>query len=101
MTELIACNFWWPWMGRCVADYMKGCDLCNHTKTFPTSPTSKLMPNRVPNCRWQVISVNLITGLLLSRGYDTIMVVVDRLSKQAHVIPTMSDITAAGVAQLF
>jgi len=29
------------------------------------------------------------------------MVVVDHLSKQAHVIPMMSDITASGVAQLF
>src|SRR5467141_5050150 len=29
------------------------------------------------------------------------MVVVDCLSKQAHVIPTTSDVTAAGVARLF
>jgi len=36
-------------MGRYVADYVKGCDLCNCTKTFPVSPTSKLMPNWVPN----------------------------------------------------
>jgi len=84
-----------------VADYVKGCDLCNHTKTFPTSRTSKLMPNRVPDRRWQVISVDLITGLPPSQGYDAIMVVVDHLSKQAHIIPTTSDVTAAGVAQLF
>src|SRR5882724_4278521 len=60
MTELFARNFWWPWMGCYMADYMKGCDLCNCTKTFPTSPTGKLMPNRVPNHHWQVISVDLI-----------------------------------------
>src|SRR5882724_11820570 len=101
MTELVTCNFWWPRMGRYVADYVKGCNLCNCTKTFPMSPTSKLIPNRVPNCRWQVISVDLITGLPLSRGYDAIMVVVDHLSKQAHIIPTMSDVMAAGIAQLF
>src|SRR5467141_97811 len=29
------------------------------------------------------------------------MVVVDLLSKQAHIIPTTSDVTAAGVARLF
>src|SRR5882672_6769887 len=88
-------------MGRYIADYIKGCDLCNRTKTFPTSPTSKLMPNRVPDRHWQVISVDLITELPPSRGYDAIMVVVDRLSKRTHVIPTMSDVTAAGVAKLF
>src|SRR5882672_5405475 len=88
-------------MGRYIADYIKGCDLCNRTKTFPTLPTGKLMPNRIPDRCWQVISVDLITELLPSRGYDAIMVVVDHLSKQAHVIPTTLDITAAGVAKLF
>src|SRR5882724_1548150 len=88
-------------MGHYVADYMKGYDLCNCTKTFPTSPTSKLVPNRVPDHCWQVISVDLITGLPPSQSYDAIMVVVNHLSKQAHVIPTMLDVTAAGVARLF
>jgi|SRR6266481_9327736 len=35
MTELVACNYWWPGMGHYIAKYMKGCDLCNHTKAFP------------------------------------------------------------------
>src|SRR5882672_3266902 len=100
-TKLVARNFWWPRMGRYIVDYVKGCNLCNRTKTFPTSPTGKLMPNRVPDRRWQVISVYLIMELPLSRGYDAIMVVVDRLSKRTHVIPTTSDVTAAGVAKLF
>ena len=101
MMELVAHNFWWPRMGCCIADYVKGCDLCNHMKTFPASPTGKLMTNRVPNNHWQVIWVYLIMELPLSQGYDIIMVLVDHLSKQAHVIPTMSNITASGMAQLF
>src|SRR5882672_6852145 len=101
MTELVAHNFWWPRMGCYVADYMKGCNLCNCTKTFPASPTCKLMPNQVPDRHWQVILVNLIMELPLSRGYNAIMVVVDRLSKRAHIIPTTSDVTAARVARLF
>src|SRR5882672_1376473 len=81
MTKLIAHNFWWPRMGCYMADYVKGCNLCNRTKTFPVSPTSKLMPNQVPDHHRQVISVDFITELLPSRGYDAIMVVVDHLSK--------------------
>src|SRR5882672_459620 len=88
-------------MGCYVADYVKGCNLCNHMKTFPVSPTGNLMPNQVPDHRWQVISVNLITELLPSQGYNTIMVGVDHLSKRAHVMPTTSDVTAAGVARFF
>ena len=35
------------------------------------------------------------------RGHDTILVVVDRLSKMAHFLPCKSDINAVGVADLF
>ena len=59
------------------------------------------MPNRIPYHRWQIISVNLITELPQSHGYDSILVAVDRLSKWAHFIATPSDITSLGVARLF
>jgi len=45
MMELIAHNFWWPRMGCYMVDYMKGCNLCNHTKTYPISPSVKLRSN--------------------------------------------------------
>jgi len=45
--------------------------------------------------------VDLIMELPRSQGYDAIMVVVDHLSKWAHVIPMTLDIMALGVAQLF
>ena len=48
-----------------------------------------------------IISVNLITELPQSHGYDSILVAIDRLSKWAHFIATMSNITSLGVAQLF
>ena len=46
-TELVAWNYWWPGMGHYIAKYVKGCDLCNQTKTFPAAPAGKLMPNRI------------------------------------------------------
>jgi len=64
-------------------------------------PSGKLMPNHVPNCWWQVIAVDMIMELPQSHGYDAIMVVVNCLSKWAHIIPTVSDITASRVASLF
>jgi len=88
-------------MGQYIAKYLKGCDLCNRTKMFPAPLVGKLMPNRIPDHRWQVISVDLITELPRSHGYDALLIVVDRLSKRAHVVPTTSDITSLGVAWLF
>ena len=100
-TELVARIYWWLGMGHYIAKYVKDCDLCNQTKTFPVAPAGKLMPNHIPYHRWQIISVDLITELPQSHGYDSILVTVDRLSKQAHFIHTTSNITSLGVARLF
>ena len=100
-TKLVACNYWWPGMGHYIAKYMKGCNLCNRMKTFLTAPAEKLMPNCIPYNWWQISSVDLITELPQSHSYDSILVTVDRMSKQAHFITTMSDITSLRVTQLF
>ena len=85
-------------MGRYIAKYVRACDPCNRTKTFPASPIGKLLPNRIPDHRWQVITVDLITELPISQGYNALLVTVDRLSKRAHVIPTTSDVNSVGIA---
>ena len=100
-TELVARNYWWPGMGCYIAKYVKGCDLCNRIKMFLTAPMGKLMPIRILYCRWQIISVDLITELPQSHGYDSILIAVDCLSKWAHFIATTSDITSLRVARLF
>ena len=53
---------------------------------------------------WQDISLDFITHLPVSRGpeqYDSILVVVDRLTKMAHFIPTWMKGTAITVALQF
>ena len=59
------------------------------------------MHNHIPYCQWQSTSVNLIMELPQSHGYNSILVTMDCLSKQAHFIATMSNITSLRVAQLF
>ena len=45
------------------------------------------MPNKVPNGPWEIISTDLITQLPESNSYNTICVIVDKLTKRAHFIP--------------
>ena len=100
-TELVSHSYWWPGMGRYIAKYVKGYNLCNRTKTFPAAPMGKLLPNQIPSQKWQVISVDLIVELPTSHRCDALLVVVDHLSKWVYVIPTTSNINSVGVAWLF
>ena len=59
------------------------------------------MPNSIPEKPWSHISVDFITKLPLAQGYDSILVVVDRLTKIVHFIPTTEKTTVGGLARLF
>jgi len=59
------------------------------------------MPNAVPEKSWTYISVNFITKLLLAQGYDSILVVYNRITKMAYFIPTTKKTLAEGITRLF
>ncbi|KAJ3577041.1 hypothetical protein NP233_g61 [Leucocoprinus birnbaumii] len=86
--ELVSRNYWWPSMSIFVKKYVTGCDVCQRMKNRPQQPFGPLMPNKVPNGPWEIISTDLITQLPESNGYDAICVVVDRLTKRAHSSPS-------------
>ena len=100
-TELILCDYWWPWVYADVAAYVRGCNRCQRTKTFPTQPVGTLAPNLVPDHPWQIISVDLISHLPLSCGYDAVVVIVDRFSKMIRLTPTNAELSSEGMAQIF
>ena len=65
------------------------------------APVGKLIPNSIPKKPWSYISADFITKLPLAQGYDSILVVVDRLIKIAHFIPTTEKTTAEELVKLF
>ena len=100
-AELILWNYWWPRIQGDVRAYVDGCSRCQQMKTFPAKPMGKLSPNKTPQKIWQYISVDLITQLPPSLGYDAIMVVVDQLSKRIRLAPTNGEVISEGVARIF
>ena len=61
----------------------------------------KLCPLDIPQMKWENISMDFVTGLPTSKGYDSIFSVVDMLTKVAHLFPIRKDSTAKDVAQVF
>jgi len=59
------------------------------------------MPNSIPEKLWAHISADFITKLPLAQGYNSILVVVDWLTKIVYFIPTTEKTTAEGLARLF
>jgi len=100
-VELVTRNFWWPGVIKEVKQYVEGCDACQQNKNRTEQPVEKLMPNSIPEKPGTHILVDFITKLPLAQGYDSILVVVDRLTKMVHFIPTMEKTLAKRLAQLF
>src|SRR5258708_24456404 len=99
--ELVSHNYWWLGISRYVASYVAGCDVCNCCKSFLMQKVGKLTLNRIPSHHWEVISVDTIGELPESKGYNAILVGVDRLSKCIHAMPTVTTVDSAGCACFF
>jgi len=59
------------------------------------------MPNFIPEKPWTHILADFITKLPLVQGYNSILVVVDQLTKMVHFIPTTEKTLAERLARLF
>ncbi|GAU41241.1 hypothetical protein TSUD_97760 [Trifolium subterraneum] len=97
----IKSQFYWPDMKQYIVEYVQKCVVCQQAKTTNTSPAGLLQPLPIPSQVWEDIAMDFITGLPLSSGYTTIMVVVDRLTKYAHFIPMRSDYSSKSVVEAF
>jgi len=83
-----------------VKKYVMGCDIYQQMKNCAQQSFEPLMPNKVPNGSWEIISMDLIAQLPESNSYDAICVIVDRLTKRAHFIPINNRFLSKDIVQL-
>ncbi|TYK26552.1 Retrotransposable element Tf2 [Cucumis melo var. makuwa] len=81
--------------------YVEQCEICQRNKTEALSPASLLQPLPLPNLILEDWTMDFIEGLPKAGGYNSIMVLVDRLSKMAHFITLKHPFTAKQVAEKF
>ncbi|XP_019435934.1 PREDICTED: uncharacterized protein LOC109342399 [Lupinus angustifolius] len=99
--KCIAGNLYWVGMKKMVQDFVKKCDVCQRQKYVATSPAGLLQPLPIPDRIREDISLDFITGLPKSKGFEAIFVVVDRLSKYSYFLPLKHPYTARKVAEVF
>ena len=84
------------------ANYLARCIECQQVKTKHQHPAGLLQPLPIPEWKWEIISMDFITGLpKTNRKHDSIMVVVDKLSKVAQFILVKSTFKAINIADIF
>ncbi|MCO5551221.1 hypothetical protein L7F22_004720 [Adiantum nelumboides] len=95
-------DFFWPRMKKDTLDYVRRCLIYQKTKVERVKIPGKLEPLDIPQMKWECISMDFFTGLPKTTGnYDSIFVIVDKLTKVAHLIPVKQTATAADIAQVF
>ncbi|KAJ1587846.1 hypothetical protein NDA12_001288 [Ustilago hordei] len=98
-------HYWWPNMTAWIADYVASCPVCARYKAPRHRPYGLLQPLATPDRPWGSISLDFIEGLPTSKKYDSktydsILVIVDRLTKFAILAPTHKTVTAKQTAVL-
>jgi hypothetical protein len=84
------------------AKYVSECDTCRRIKADQLRPAGNLQPLSIPEWKWENICMDFIVGLpRTSRGYSSIWVIVDRLSKSAHFIPVATTYRVGQYAELY
>jgi hypothetical protein len=89
-------------MKRETARYVSECDNCRKVKADYMKSGGLLQPLSVPNWKWDDISINFIVGLTLTAcKFNSIWVIVDRLTKSAHLIPVNTNYNVQKYAEIY
>ncbi|XP_065854728.1 uncharacterized protein [Euphorbia lathyris] len=94
--------YWWSGIKRDVADFVAKCLTCQQVKAEHQRPSGLLQPLPIPEWKWENIAMDFVVGLPRTRGgYDSIWVIVDRLTKSAHFLHVKITYDFSKLAQLY
>jgi len=102
MFTVVKKFYYSPNMKKEVAMFMARCLDCQQVKEECNHLGDLLQLIVIPEWKWEVISMDFIIGLPRTiNKHASIMVMVERLSKVAHLIPINTTYSASEVAQVF
>ncbi|KAJ0522751.1 putative nucleotidyltransferase, Ribonuclease H [Helianthus annuus] len=84
-----------------IVKYVAKCLTCSQVKAEHQKP-GELQPLEIPVWKWEEITMDLVTKLpRTKKGYDTIWVIVDRLTKSAHFLPIREAYSSERMAEVY
>jgi hypothetical protein len=95
-------QFWWTRMKHETTRYVSKCDTCQKVKADNIKPGGLLQPLSILDCKWDDISMDFIVGIpLTAHKFDSIWVIVDRLSKSTHFVPIRTRYDARRYVEIY
>jgi hypothetical protein len=89
-------------MKRETAHYVSECDTYRKVKADYMKPGGLLQPLSIPEWKWDDINMDFIVGLpLTAHKFNSIWVIMDRLSKSAHFIPVHTRYDVRRYAEIY
>ena len=102
MYQDLKMSFWWSGMKRDVSEFVTKCLVCQRVKAEHQIPLGLLQPIRIPEWKWDRITMDFGVGLpLTGRKHDSVWVVVDRLTKSAHFLPVRTNYSLDKLVELY
>ena len=103
--ELVGRKYYWPSLRKDVENYVKGCDVCLTSKAVRHKPYRDLQSLPIPTQRWKDLLMDFVTGLSFfadwkGNSYDSILVIVNRLTKMVHYELVKVIINASRLAEV-
>jgi hypothetical protein len=95
-------HYWWMKMKIAIARYVARCDTCRRVKAIHMKTAGPLQSLTIPTWKWEDISMDFIVGLpRIAKGFDSIWVIIDRLTKIAHFLLVKVKYPVIAYAELY
>jgi len=94
--------FWWPGIKKEIAEFMYACLVCQKSKIEKQKPSGLMQPLFVPEWKWDNISMDFVGALpKIVKGFNSVWVIVDRLTKSAHFVSIKTGMSVAKLAEIY
>jgi hypothetical protein len=95
-------KYYWPDLKHKVVDFVARCLECQKVKAKHRHPVGFLQPFPILEWKWKVVTMDFITKMpRTAKKHDSIMVVVEKLTEDAHFIPVKSTQNATNIANIY